>query len=74
MYSDYIILISKEIWDCLEWHRFDPDIRNNVLLLILISLCPIHKMKFHLRLSFKQFLHEWPEFTADVTSMPKSKM
>jgi len=49
----------------MEWqdYRFDPDIRNNVPLLILISLCPIHKMKLHFRLSFKQFLHECPDFT-----------
>jgi hypothetical protein len=45
-----------------KYHRFDPDILNNVLLLILTSLCPIHKTELHFRLSFKQFLHERPGF------------
>jgi hypothetical protein len=45
-----------------KYHRFDPDILNNVLLLILISLCPIHKTKLQFSLSFKQFLHERPGF------------
>jgi hypothetical protein len=45
--------------DILAKHnKFDPDILNNVLLLILIDSCPIHKTKLHFRLGFKQFLHE----------------
>jgi hypothetical protein len=43
-------------------HRFDQNMLNNVLLLILIYLCPIYKTKFPFKLSFKQFLHEHPGF------------
>ena len=43
-----------------RYQKLDPEILSNVLLLILIYLCTIHKTKLPLRLSFKQFLHESP--------------